>query len=332
MNRGSIQDFDPPLATEPPVALRGGHPIALAIIAIASLCAFGAAGWSLGRMRAGGTPPAAADEPAATTEPKAIARGRLVYQVQCARCHGPSGHGDGSDAPLFKTPPRDLAAVVATRSDGVLRRSITDGIAGTPMTGFGQLLSTRELDSLLQFVRSLGPAPAPVSDAAATSDPMPARLAEMLEHAGFVPDARWRPAPRLDVRDVEGRVTSLNGMRGSVVLVVFWGTSCGSCVSELPELEQLADQYRPAGLRVLPVCLDQTVAADAQVVAKGHAKNLPVFVDPNGFARLRYDVQGLPTAVLIDRQGRILGKAQGAKNWTAAEVHTLVASCLDGRD
>ena len=65
-------------------------------------------------------------------------------------------------------------------------------------------------------------------------------------------------------------------------------------------------------------------------MAKGHAKNLSVYVDPDGFARLRYDVQGLPTAVLIDRQGRILGTAQGAKNWAAAEVHALIASCLAG--
>jgi thiol-disulfide isomerase/thioredoxin len=159
---------------------------------------------------------------------------------------------------------------------------------------------------------------------------MPARLAEMLEHAGFVPDAGWRPAPRLDVRDVDGTATSLDDLRGSVVLIVFWGTSCSSCVSELPELEQLADQYRLAGLRVLPVCLDQTAAGDAQVVAKGHASDLAVYIDHDGFARLRYDVQGLPTAVLIDRQGRILGKAQGAKNWTSAEVRTLINGCLAG--
>jgi mono/diheme cytochrome c family protein/peroxiredoxin len=331
MNRGSIQDFDPRPASDTTGVRLGRQPIAVATIAVVSLCAFGAAGWSLGRMRGdGGPPPLVVDVPEVAAEPKAIARGRLVYQVHCVRCHGPSGHGDGGDAPLLKTPPRDLAAVVGTRSDEVLRRSITEGVAGTPMTGFGQLLSTRELDSLLEFVRSLTPVAAPISAASEFSGPMPSELAENLGRAGFVPAFRGRSAPQLEVRDVAGKTTALAGLRGSVVLVVFWGTSCSSCVNELPELEQLANQYRTAGLRVLPVCLDQTDAGEAQAVAKGHAPNLPAYVDPHGFARLRYDVQGLPTAVLIDRQGRILGTAQGAKNWTGAEVRTLISSCLAG--
>lgn len=328
MSHGSGPENDAPLVATPPGTGGPGHPIALAVIAIVSLCAFGAAGWSLGRMRAAAPAVPANSAPAATTEPKPIAQGRLVYQVHCARCHGPSGRGDGSDAPLLKSPPRDLAAVVGSRSDEVLRRSITEGVAATPMSGFGQLLSNRELDSLVEFVRSL--AASPVAVASETPAPMPASLAKMLEQAGFVADLRWRPAPPLEVRDVAGKTTSLDDLRGSLVLVVFWGTSCSSCVNELPELEQLSDRYHEAGLKVLPVCLDQTVAADAQAVARGHARNLAVHVDPAGFARLRYDVQGLPTAVLIDRQGRMLGTAQGARNWAAAEVHTLISRCLAG--
>jgi hypothetical protein len=99
-------------------------------------------------------------------------------------------------------------------------------------------------------------------------------------------------------------------------------------VYELPELAQLADRYRQAGLTVLPVCLDQTVAVAADAVAAAHTKCLPVYVDADGFARVRYDVQGLPAAVLIDRSGRLLGAAQGAKNWAAPEVHTLIRTCL----
>ena len=326
MNREPSQEIDPRLATAATGSRQVAHPIVLTMIGAVSLFAFGAAGWSLGRMRAAGPTVSAVSAPAPMTEPKAIARGRLVYQVQCARCHGPSGHGDGTDAPTLKTPPRDLAAVLGSRSDDVIRRSITEGIAGTAMTGFGQLLSPRELDSLLEFVRSL----AKDSRPAQSADQMPAPLAEMLTRAGFVPDARSRTAPQLEVRAANGKTTSLDGLHGSLVLVVFWGTSCASCVDELPELERLAERYSQAGLTVLPVCLDQTIAAEAEAVAAAHTRGLPVYVDPDGFARLRYDVQGLPTAVLIDRQGRMLGTAQGAKNWADSEVHTLITSCLNG--
>jgi mono/diheme cytochrome c family protein/peroxiredoxin len=305
------------------------RPAAVAAIGAVSLIVFAAAGWSLGRMRT--AVPAVPTETVnrTATEPKPIARGRLVYQVHCTRCHGPSGHGDGSDAPLLKTAPRDLATVVGTKSQSDLRRAITEGITGTPMTGFGPLLSPRELDSVLEFVRSLATATVAFRDHPSAA--MPASLVENLKLAGFVPDARWRTAPALAVRDVDGKMVSIESLRGSLVLVVFWGTSCGSCVSELPDLEQLAVRYRDAGLRVLPVCLDQTKAAEAHAVAVGHVKNLPVYVDPDGFAKLRYDVQGLPTAVLIDRDGRMLGAANGAKNWADPHVHALVTSCLAGK-
>ena len=305
------------------------RPAAVAAIGAVSLIVFAAAGWSLGRMRSTAIPPLPTDTIARTaTEPKSIARGRLVYQVHCARCHGPSGHGDGSDAPLLKTAPRDLATVIGSKSEDDLRRAIRDGLAGTPMTGFGQLLSSRELDSILEFVRSL--AIATVASPDQSPAPMPASLVDNLKVAGFVPDARWRTAPPLEVRAVDGKTVSIESLRGSLVLVVFWGTSCSSCVSELPDLEQLAVSYRDAGLRVLPVCLDQTKAVEAHTVAMGHAKNLPVYVDPDGFARLRYDVQGLPTAVLIDRDGRMLGAANGARNWADPHVHALITSCLAG--
>lgn len=305
---------------------RTTHPVGIALVGAVSLVVFGTAGWSLGRMRAA-VPGRAADTLAtAPSEPQPIARGRLVYQVHCARCHGPNGRGDGSDAPMLKRPPRDLASAVGSKSETDLLRAISDGLAATPMTGFGQLLSRRELDSVVEFVRSLGPVEKPVTTESPNS--MPAPLIDTLRVAGFVPDARWRTAPRLEVKGADGETVSLESLRGSVVLVAFWGTSCSSCVNELPELEQLAARYREAGLKVLPVCLDQKSAREAHEVAAAHAKNLPVYVDAAGFARLRYDVRGLPTAVLIDREGRMLGAANGARDWTAPEVDRIITSCL----
>ncbi len=154
MNRRPNQENHPRLATETPGTCGPGQPIALAVVAVVSLCAFGAAGWSLGRMRAAGPVALAVDEPETRAEPKGIAgQGGLSGAVRAMSwCLGPRRWRRRA---LLKTPPRDLAAVVGSRSVDVLRRSISEGVAGTPMTGYGQLLSTRELDSLLEFVRSL---------------------------------------------------------------------------------------------------------------------------------------------------------------------------------
>ena len=64
-----------------------------------------------------------------------------------------------------------------------------------------------------------------------------------------------------------GEPPSLDQHRGKLVLVAFWGASCGPCLNELPNLERLADRFRDAGLIVLPVCVDPADAAEATTVA-----------------------------------------------------------------
>jgi mono/diheme cytochrome c family protein/peroxiredoxin len=250
-------------------------------------------------------------------------RGTLLYQVHCAHCHGPEGHGDGPDAAMVQPPPRDFAAA---RGEGTLvsesvQRAIVEGVPGTSMAGWGQTFSARELEALVAHVRSFAPE-------GGAGGALPWSLAERLERAEFVPDARRRPAPPLLVRDVEGKTTSLDSLRGRLVLVAFWGTSCASCLEELPDLERLADRFRDASLTVLPVCLDATDATEAHAVAGRRIEHLPIYVDRDGSARLDYDVQALPWAVLIDRAGRRLGSAQGAKRWAGPEVRALVEACL----
>jgi peroxiredoxin len=241
------------------------------------------------------------------------------------RCHGPEGHGDGAEVALLKTPPRDLAVVLSGQSDDIMRRSIAEGIAGAPMTGFGPILTARELDSLVAYVRTL----AVGGTSRETSQALPAQLVRKLEHAGFIAVPIRKPAPRLDIRDANGRTTSLASLRGALVLIVFWETTCAPCLNELPDLEQLAYRFRASGLVVLPVCLDRTLASDALAIAAARAENLPVYVDADGFARLNYDVRSLSAAVLIDRSGRLLASAQGAKQWAGSELQSLIATSLD---
>ena len=116
--------------------------------------------------------------------------------IRCTVCGATVPRAVATEAtrPLLKTPPRDLAAAVGTRTDEVLapidyRRGCghaDDGVRPAP------------LDPRVGFapgIRTIAVArPAPVSAAAELSEPMPTRLADMLGHAGFVPDARGRPA------------------------------------------------------------------------------------------------------------------------------------------
>jgi mono/diheme cytochrome c family protein len=234
--------------------------------------------------------------------------GRLAYQVHCARCHGPEGHGDGADAERLQPPPRDFASDhwrFAPAAETV-RQVILDGISGTAMPGLGDSLSRRECEGLVAHVLSLAP-------------PLPADLLARFRTIGFVVEPAPRAAPELSVCDLAGRTDSLAGHRGRPVLVLFWGTTCTHCLRDLPAVVRFVESLRAEGivLDLLPVCIDETSAEPVSEVAGAGPAAPPLYIDRTGTARLHYDVQALPTFVLIDGTGRLVARAEGARDWAA---------------
>jgi thiol-disulfide isomerase/thioredoxin len=253
----------------------------------------------------------------------ASSRGELLYRVHCNRCHGPGGRGDGADAASLKTPPHDLATTTSHWTEDRIRQTIAEGKKGTPMLAFGSTFSERQLDDLVAHLRSFR-----ILSSREAYELGRSRLADRLRRAGFDPEPRVRPAPRLEVRDDKGQVTSLERLRGRLVLVAFWGTSCAPCRKELPAIHRLADRFHDAGLSLLPVCVDTADPAEARAALDDYIQDIPAACDTSGRARLEYDIQVLPTAALVDRAGDLIGVARGGRAWSAPEVIELIETCL----
>ena len=123
-------------------------------------------------------------------------------------------------------------------------------------------------------------------------------------------------APDLSLRDLSGRMVSLEEHRGSVTLLDFWATWCPPCRMSIPELVRLQEKYRDRGLVILGISLD-----DSQLFTN---KSLLAFKEREriNYTILRYDQKVLkdyfgntppavPTMFLVDRQGRIREKFVG---------------------
>lgn len=252
-----------------------------------------------------------------------MSRGRLVYGVSCAPCHGPDGRGDGPSAAQLRPPPRDFAAGPWKYGTdrAAVRRVIAAGIPGTGMPASGAALSGADLDALVAYVLTLAPRES-------GPERLPAQMRALLKQADLTPADPARAAPALELRDTAGQPLALADLRGKVVLVQFWETTCVPCVSKLPHLERLADEYRERGLVVLAVCLDEEDPGRLRAVAARHVKTLPLYADAGGSARVRYDVSALPAACLIDRDGHLLGRGPGPSDWNGPEARALLDSCL----
>jgi cbb3-type cytochrome c oxidase subunit III len=89
-----------------------------------------------------------------------LAEGKQLFTKNCLSCHGPLGKGDGKAGAALKPPPADLTDEMWKHgsSDAEIFTVIRDGAKGTPMRGFAGRMTTKELWTVLNYVRTLGPA------------------------------------------------------------------------------------------------------------------------------------------------------------------------------
>ncbi|HLH21708.1 MAG TPA: TlpA disulfide reductase family protein [Chloroflexota bacterium] len=113
-----------------------------------------------------------------------------------------------------------------------------------------------------------------------------------------------KPAPSFTLSDPNGVTYSLDDLRGQVVLVNFWATWCEPCRAEMPELDQLARDYRDAGFRVLAVNVLED-APSIRAFGEELDLDLPLLADRRGETYKAYNVQALPSSYLIDATGVI---------------------------
>jgi peroxiredoxin len=189
------------------------------------------------------------------------------------------------------------------------------------MPAFRSALSSRELEAVVAHTLRLA---APAHAAAARASPLAVALAE----AGFVPAARRREAPALNLSDATGHKRTLAAERGQLVLLNFWGASCEHCIASMGQLQELADRESRRGVSVINICADSDDAETAQQIVDRVSPRTRAWIDTTGLANSQYDVQILPTIWLIDTEGRLLGSASGMRDWTSPGMQNLIAACL----
>jgi thiol-disulfide isomerase/thioredoxin len=133
------------------------------------------------------------------------------------------------------------------------------------------------------------------------------------------------PAPGVAIGDLDGRDVPLEALRGRVVLVNFWATWCAPCLKEMPALDRLQASVGRDDLLVAAVSIDRGGRAVAEPWLQSHGiENLTLYLDPQSRAALGFRVSELPVSVLIDREGRVVGRMVGPAEWDAPEAEALV--------
>lgn len=120
------------------------------------------------------------------------------------------------------------------------------------------------------------------------------------------------PAPDVSYTLLDGTRSSTAALRGSVVLLNFWATTCAVCVRKMPMLAATHQKYRPRGLQTLAVAMQYDPPAAVSHFAETRALPFAVVIDNLGaMARGFGDVKATPTSLLLDRRGAIAHRWEG---------------------
>jgi len=136
-----------------------------------------------------------------------------------------------------------------------------------------------------------------------------------------------RPAPSVRFKTLKGESFDLASLRGKVVLVNFWATTCEPCVRELPGIAQAWRRFAPQGLEVVAVAMSYD--PPNRVVEFSEKLALPMKISLDIAGEIEKQFGGLnfvPTSFVIDRQGNIVRRIDGEIQF--GPLHSLIEAKL----
>ncbi len=121
-------------------------------------------------------------------------------------------------------------------------------------------------------------------------------------------------APDFTVYDLEGNPHKLSDYRGKPVILNFWASWCGPCVSEMPEFQKFYEAYGQEIHFLLVNLTDgmQETVESASAFLEKHGYTMPVYYDTDIDAAMVYGVSAVPVSYFLDAQGNFVAWAQGA--------------------
>lgn len=135
------------------------------------------------------------------------------------------------------------------------------------------------------------------------------------------------PCPEFSLKRIGGEEALSQGeTEGRVTVLHFWASWCPPCRSEFPEFARYASKAQRDGLRVVAISLDADPSV-AQDWAVANGQGIPIWTQGDDLAGA-LGVTGIPATILLDRNGRIAMKAQGAQSWSESGVPRQVEALL----
>ena len=137
------------------------------------------------------------------------------------------------------------------------------------------------------------------------------------------------PAPDFELPNMDNEIRSLKEFKGKVIMLNFWATWCPPCRREMPSMEALYQEYKDRPFVV--VAINEWESEEIVFPFLGQLSVFPTFpilFDQSGDISKQYDVKGLPTTFIINKQGEIVYRAIGGRDFNHPEVRKILLQLM----
>ncbi len=150
-----------------------------------------------------------------------------------------------------------------------------------------------------------------------------------LAGVGYFSLSAHKAAPEVTFTSITGEKISSKSLRGKVVMVNFWATSCTTCVHEMPQMVETYNKYKNKGLEFVAVAMSYDPPNYVLNFAETRKLPFKVALDVQGeLAKAFGDVKLTPTTVVIDKEGNLIKRYVGEPEF--AQLHQLLDAALAG--
>jgi thiol-disulfide isomerase/thioredoxin len=138
-----------------------------------------------------------------------------------------------------------------------------------------------------------------------------------------------QPLPEIRFQNGHSEAMSLADFKGSVVLLNIWATWCAPCRREMPTLDRLQATLGGPDFQVVALSIDrQGLPVVQEFYDELGLGTLPIYVDQSGKAQRALSVLGVPTTLLLDREGNEIGRLLGPAEWDSPEMVAFLRDYL----
>lgn len=147
--------------------------------------------------------------------------------------------------------------------------------------------------------------------------------------AAFVYKRAPEPVPAFPFFDGAQQTRTIEAFKGKVVLLNLWATWCGPCREEMPALDRLQKEMGSDKFEVVAVSVDKNGVEKAREFMAGiDVNSLAFYADPTARAASKVKAIGMPATLLVDAEGREIGRLMGPAEWDSPDAKRLIEAAL----